>query len=74
MTKKWEIWAEGFRFNHDEGHASLMGTQEAETFKEACDLLAARDRGFERSYNPDRLTHWGCRLFDNEADARKTFG
>lgn len=25
-------------------------------------------------YNPQRGTVWACRLFDNEADARKSFG
>jgi hypothetical protein len=26
------------------------------------------------SYDPSHLTVWGCRLFDNEVDARKSFG
>lgn len=25
-------------------------------------------------YDPLRLTYWGCRLFNNETDARKSFG
>ncbi len=25
-------------------------------------------------YDPSNLTDWGCRLFDNEEDARKSFG
>jgi hypothetical protein len=24
--------------------------------------------------NQENMTYWGCRLFDNEADARKSFG
>jgi hypothetical protein len=26
------------------------------------------------NFNPEALTYWGCKLFDNEADARKGFG
>jgi hypothetical protein len=25
-------------------------------------------------YDPDSCSYWGCKLFDNETDARKTYG
>lgn len=28
----------------------------------------------QRLFDMEKLTYWGCRFFDNEADARKAFG
>lgn len=54
--------------------AEFLGTVEAETFQEACDKYAVENPDWASSYDSERLTHWGCRLFDNEMDARKAFG
>ena len=43
-------------------------------FKEACDNFAIKDANFKRYYNNSDLTYWGCKLFDNEVDARVNFG
>lgn len=70
--KRWEIWAEGYRATgHGEG-AVLLGTATADTFDEA-----VRAFTFSMPYvrNEDGVwTYWGCRIFDNEQDARKAFG
>ncbi|WP_280633320.1 hypothetical protein [Paenibacillus polymyxa] len=29
---------------------------------------------FSQQHTPERLTYWGCRLFDNHADAAVSFG
>jgi hypothetical protein len=68
--KEWEIWAEGFAATGESGTAQLMGRVKAKTFKEACRIRFKDDRLF----NEESLTHWGCRLFDNEVSARKSFG
>lgn len=66
-----EIWMEGFMFSVDEkSGASLCGKIEANNFKEACQLFFKDDSLF----NEEQMTHWGCRLFDNETDARKFLG
>lgn len=72
--KRWEIWSEGYSASGDAGTAVHHGSVKAATFKEACEQLADRDREFMRYYDAERLTYWGCRLFDNEGEARATFG
>ena len=72
-SKVYEIWAEGFVATGENGPADLLGINSGFTFKEACINLAARKKEFARYFDPERLTYWGCRLFDNEADARKSF-
>lgn len=65
-----EIWSEGFRATGEIGYAMKHGTQEAKTFKEACKLFFKDDP----YYNAQGNTYWSCRLYDNEHDARTTFG
>jgi hypothetical protein len=77
MGKVFEIWSEGFRATGDIGTAHKHGEQEGEDFADACRKQFADDppNDWGRSdFDPDRLTYWGCRLFDNEADARERFG
>lgn len=72
--KTFEIWSEGWRANGGSGTATFHGTSTGYTFKEACDNLALRRKDFAQFYDPERMTYWGCKLFDNERDARATFG
>lgn len=74
-----EVWTEGYLTSGMEGisaRAKLIGTVAAETFAEACDRICSspewqRDNGH---YDSQRGTVWGCRLFNNATDARKSFG
>lgn len=68
------IWAEGYRANGDWGLAVKLGEERAENLERACDMYAARNESFRANYDPVTMTHWGCRLFDNEKDARVRFG
>lgn len=74
--KTFEVWCEGYRATGNSNTHQLVGTAEAETFKEACDIVFSKDEDeYSRSlYNPERLTHWGCRLFDNASEAAEAFG
>ena len=77
--KAFEIWSEGFRCTGDAGHAYRHASAiRAETFKGACDLLAAREPSFRHYYTwleaNNAGYYWGCKLFDNETDARRSFG
>jgi hypothetical protein len=69
--KEYEVWSEGYCCTGCEGKpvtATFEGSVKAESFEEACDILfKGRD-----DYVNGRI--WGCRLFDNEEDARKGFG
>lgn len=76
--KEWEIWSEGYLVSGMEGipaTAQLEGKFHAETFSDACkkwaETLPVKE---QKLFNPVYLTFWGCKLFDNEADARKSFG
>ena len=74
-TKRYEIWREGFAFSSEErGTADFLGTEEGENFIDACMRFAIR-KGTSFYLDHDGVpTDWGCRLFDNELDARKSFG
>lgn len=73
---KYQIWSEGYAATGEYSNAQYHGTSEGDTFKEAVDnLLKTWDqKEVGIYYNPDKLTYWGCRFFDNETDARKSFG
>lgn len=71
--KTYEIWSEGFRATGDVGYAQRMGTAQGNTFREACINFAKTNKPFRAYFGEKNLTHWGCRLFDNENDARKAF-
>ncbi|MCK5017797.1 MAG: hypothetical protein KAS32_12105 [Candidatus Peribacteraceae bacterium] len=66
----YEIWCEGYQMNSDRSGASHMGTVRASSFKEACHILLNDDS----YYNTASNTYWSCQLFDNEGDARKSYG
>jgi hypothetical protein len=66
----WEIWSEGYSATGEHSLAVFHGTVNAGTFREACDIAF----GGETIYNSKSLTLWGCRLFDNEQNARESFG
>jgi len=74
--KKWQVWSEGYRATGEYGFATLHGEFEAETFKDAVIAFknALVDPYSIRCVDVDNMTFWGCRFFDNEQDARQTFG
>lgn len=65
---KFEIWSEGYVVTGNSAGAHFHGTAEGATFREACDVLLGGDPYYRSG------TYYGCRLFDNEADARREFG
>ena len=74
-----EIWSEGYLCTGLEGvpvKAQLLGTATADTFEAACAAWAnTLDSTHSRAcFDAKTLSFWGCRLFDNENDARKLFG
>ena len=71
--KKFEIWSEGYACTGQSDGAMLHGKIKANSFKEAC--IKFFTSGEDKEYfDPDQMTYWGCKLFDNEKDARKSFG
>ena len=69
----YSIWMEGYSATGNFSRASFLGSFEAVSFKEACDKAIIGGR-FDQYYDRKELTVWGCRLYDNEYEARKGFG
>lgn len=68
--KEYDVWQEGYAITGNFAPATFVGSTQAESFREACIYLLKDDS----SFNKDKLSVWGCKLFDNEADARESFG
>ena len=72
--KTYNIWSEGFRTSGMNEKAMNHGCYEGNTFQEACEKWADTLGNSKKLFDKKRLTFWACRLFDNESDARKSFG
>lgn len=75
--KTYNVWMEGYIITGNSGKAEFVGSKEAETFEDACATLLEEKYGkevFKQQYTQSNNTWWGCRMFDNEADARKSYG
>lgn len=76
---KYDVWVEGFAATGQSSIAQFMGTFKGDTFEEAANAAC---KAFFSEYNPSLYrggdgqppSYWGCRMFDNEMDARKSFG
>lgn len=75
-VKHWEVWSEGYAATGESSDATLHGVWPGATFKEAVEAyVGTRPEEERRTYfDVERLTYWACRFFDNEADARKSYG
>ena len=71
--KTFQIWSEGYQATGNSSEAIYHGSASGENFPEACDILFKGTTN-EQYYDRDKLTYWGCRLFDNEQEARRAFG
>lgn len=71
--QNYDVWMEGFAMNGTRATAGFLGTYNADSFLEAC-KMAWNDHREYGNYDEEKNTIYGCRLFDNEAEARKDFG
>lgn len=65
---KFEIWAEGYNATGNSAPARFMGYRYGNSLIEACTSLFEGDPLYKNN------RYWGCKLFDNEKDARRSFG
>lgn len=75
--KTYDIWSEGYRIMCEYSDAHIMGKGQGNSFREACIQCfnsRPKDPEWAFNFNEEKLTFWGCKLFDNETDARKNFG
>ena len=71
--KKFDLWMEGYRATCEGSDATYIGTYYADTFEEACKMYA-KFKGITLGTHGGMLADWGRRIFDNEDDARKSYG
>ena len=86
--KEFEIWMEGYAATGERSDAQIVGKGYGETFDDAVKDYMAKtpNHGIEvnernryrteEAYKNRRSNWniWACSLFDNEIDARKSFG
>lgn len=87
--KEYEIWIEGYAATGEHSPASFIGKSKGDNFEDACKNFEYPENimsflGDEIIiHKGDKLkldTHypypsiWACILYDNETDARKSFG
>jgi len=74
--EEYEVWMEGFSATGERSGAQFQGKIKSESFAGACEKLVGKqlDKNTDGSYRYGIPSIWGCRLFDNEKDARKSFG
>jgi len=71
---KFEIWCEGYACTGDRAGAYHMGTWSGTDFRDAVVRFMDSDPGLKLYFDEESLSHWGCKLYDNEKDARASFG
>jgi len=74
---KYSLWMEGFSVTGNSSIAQYLGEFEGNSFNDACDNWSktiARPDLYEPGTDERRPSYWGCKIFDNEMDARKSFG
>jgi len=70
--RQFSIWSEGYMASGDRATAQYLGTSWGETFEEACQNFATPEvQKHYGSFTPNPPALWGCRLYDNEVDARR---
>ena len=75
--KQFNIWMEGYRATGESDVARIIGSFWADDFDDAvkqyAEMYPRSKVDFDR-FGKGRHAIWACELFDNEADARKSFG
>jgi len=70
LLNKYEIWSEGYATSGESDGAMLHGNGTGKTFRDACIGFFKGDEYFYL----ESMSYWGCKLYDNEQEARKEFG
>lgn len=80
--KLYEVWSEGYAATGEHGSAfqltlstEISTKWKGDTFQKACiNALKTLEWDMKGYYSYDNNSYWACRFFDNEKDARKSFG
>ena len=69
-----DLWMEGYYTNGDSSPARYCGHYKVSCLRDAVKEWAAEEASRAKNVNMEDLTFWGCGFFDNELEARRTFG
>jgi hypothetical protein len=73
-----ELWMEGYAVTGNSGTARKVDTVYASTSEEALEMYANKNKGKVDVHTDEDgkkwYSDWGCKIYDNEVDARKSFG
>ena len=69
----YEIWYEGYNATGNRSGTSYLDKTKGTSFKNACQNFFV-ERSDLNYFDNHTLTYWGCRLYDNEIEARRSFG
>ena len=73
--KLFEIWMEGFAITGQRAVAQKLGEAYGATFEDAIKNYMSKNLDHGIQHDDNRGYHiWACKLYDNEKDARKSFG
>ena len=68
-----DLWIEGFSVSGNRSVAQHIGSFDTTDFATAVEMWSKRIDS-KLVWDGSYYTVWGCRIFDNELDARKSFG
>lgn len=79
--RKFEVWTEGYAASGESSGAIFHGSVDADTFDEACikvfgddlDKDPLQSDGYRRNRD-GRMSIWACGCYDDEGEARVSFG
>lgn len=72
--QEFEIWVEGYVITGQKGTATCIGKEKGYNFKNVVEKFMKNNKDIAKLFDPVKFTHWGCKIFDNEIEARKSFG
>jgi len=78
--KKYQVWTEGYAVTGENATAQRLTRKNedtlwgGETFRDACENALQVLKWDMSYYNKEKNSYWACRFFDNEKDARRSFG
>jgi hypothetical protein len=76
VKQVFEVWTEGFNDSGNQQGAMFHGRYSGETFEDALVAFKAsiEDKRSRNLVNLRTRSYWGCRFFDNGAEAKVKYG
>lgn len=71
---EFDVWIEGYRATGQSANATFCSKYKASNFNNACIAFLIENGSSLEYYDKTSNSYWGCRFFDNETDAKKSFG